>query len=197
MLTTPRNGNYEVHVASFPDGLNKRRVSLDEQGGHPRWQRDGRRLCYSSVGTVMSVAMEVDSSGFEIGVPEAAIEPRLMSLTDGRSNFAVTADGERFLLHRPSLDPPPTTIVEDVGRFMAVGLVGSVYGLTWFGFHRDGLRPNGMRWITAAPVLALAGTFFFLNERSSMQIVQRRRPWPCMDLASWRRCCIQGDDLEN
>ena len=106
-------GNYEVHVASFPGGRDRQRISTDGGGLHPRWQGDGRRLFYyNRTGSfVMSVAMEVDSSGLQIGASEVAIERKIMGLTDSRNHYAVTPDGERLLLRRPSLDPPPTTIV--------------------------------------------------------------------------------------
>ena len=103
-------GKYEVHVASFPGGRDRQRISPGG-GVHPRWQGDGSRLFYDSRSFVMSVAMEVDSSGLQIGVSEVAIEPRIMFLSDSRNHYAVTPDGERLLLRRPSLDPPPTTII--------------------------------------------------------------------------------------
>ena len=111
--SSTETGKPEVYVVSFPEGRNKQRISTDG-GIHPRWKRDGTALFYwgnEIVATVMAVGVGVDSTGLHFRVPEPAIKPRFMGLGDDRNNYAVTSDGERFLLRRPSLDPPPVTII--------------------------------------------------------------------------------------
>ncbi len=107
-------GAFELYVTSLPDGRNKQRISVNG-GLHPIWRGDSRELFFwggmNNVAPVMRVEMKAESSGFRIGVPSPAFEPRIIGLLDGRNNFAVTADGQRFLLRRPSLDPPPVTVI--------------------------------------------------------------------------------------
>jgi hypothetical protein len=38
-------------------------------------------------------------------------QPRLAGLLDGRNNFAVASGSERFLLRRPSPNPPAVTVI--------------------------------------------------------------------------------------
>ena len=59
----------------------------------------------------MKVEIGLGSSGFHSGVPSPVFEPAIVGLFDRRNNYAVTPDGQRFLLRRPSLDPPPVTVI--------------------------------------------------------------------------------------
>ena len=59
---------------------------------------------------------------------------------------------------------------DDVAKFLAVGLCGSIYGLTWFGFQTESPSPNWRRWTTAVPVLALAGSYVLLRMRFSVPL---------------------------
>ena len=47
-----------------------------------------------------------------------------------------------------------------VGDSLALGLCGAVYGLIWFGLEQEGKAPAWRRWMTAVPLLALAGICF-------------------------------------
>ena len=47
--------------------------------------------------------------------------------------------------------------LQDVGENLALGLCGSVYGLTWFGLAPETPDPAWRRWTTAVPVLVLLG----------------------------------------
>ncbi|HXV64836.1 MAG TPA: winged helix-turn-helix domain-containing protein, partial [Vicinamibacteria bacterium] len=56
--SSTETGTYEVFVMGFPDGTNKKRISL-HGGTHPRWRQDGKELFFwggaNRVGTVMRV----------------------------------------------------------------------------------------------------------------------------------------------
>jgi hypothetical protein len=39
------------------------------------------------------------------------LETPLVGLLDSRNHYAASADGQRFLLRRPALDPAPVTLI--------------------------------------------------------------------------------------
>jgi hypothetical protein len=115
-FTSNETGLFEVYVMRAKDGRNQERIS-DNGGIFPIWRADGRELFYwggsDFIGPLMRVAMEPESSGFRASVPVPVFEPRIAGLLDSRNNYAVTSDGERFLLRRPSTDPSPITVIVD------------------------------------------------------------------------------------
>ena len=105
-------GGDSVYVARFPDASDRKRVS--EQGGHPRWRSDGRELFYKSGGgsaPLMAVRVDAGPSGLECGRAVPVFDSTSIGMLDSRHQYAVTDDGNSFLLRRPSLDPPPVTII--------------------------------------------------------------------------------------
>jgi hypothetical protein len=112
--TSNETGNFEVYVMRAKDGRDKERVS-NEGGVHPIWRADGRELFYwggtDFVGPLRRVGMELGPSGFRASAPVPVFAPRIAGLFDSRNNYDVTADGERFLLRRPSVDPSPITVI--------------------------------------------------------------------------------------
>jgi len=91
-------GRDEVYVQSFPTGGGKKQVSFG--GAHsPRWRRDGKELFYySSDGKLMAVPVESGES-FAAGAAVALFEFRAGSSGVAIVPYAVTADGQRFLLN--------------------------------------------------------------------------------------------------
>ena len=73
-------------------------------GSYPRWRRDGRELYFYFDTCLIAAAIRVTGSSLEPGVPQT-----LFRLSDpfGASShapyhpFAVTADGQRFLIAQP------------------------------------------------------------------------------------------------
>jgi len=114
--TSNETGLFEVYVMRARDGRNKQRIS-DNGGLFPVWRADGRELFYwgssDFVGPLMRVALEPDSAGFRTSAPVQLFEPSVVFLLDSRNNYAVTPDGQRFLLRRPSTDPSPITVIVD------------------------------------------------------------------------------------
>jgi Tol biopolymer transport system component len=109
--TSEETGRSEVYVREFPPGTRKWQVS--NQGGLlPHWRRDGRELFYLSPdGTLMAVAVN-PSAKFEFGTPQAlfatGFRPTLLNIW--QNQYAVSADGQRFLLDRRLPENPPSVI---------------------------------------------------------------------------------------
>ena len=106
-------GGGSIYVARFPDASDGRRVS-DGLGGHPRWRSDGRELFYKSGGggaPLMAVRVDAGTEGLEFGRAVPVFDSAVLGMIDSRHQHAVTGDGNSFLLRRPSLDPPPVTII--------------------------------------------------------------------------------------
>jgi Tol biopolymer transport system component len=101
-FTSHETGRYEVYVRDFPEGRHKWQVS--SQGGlQPHWRGDGRELFYLKLdGTLMSVAVNPGPS-FEFGTPQPLFTTGLRFLTLytlWMNQYAVSRDGQRFLLNR-------------------------------------------------------------------------------------------------
>lgn len=88
----------------------KRQLS-NNGGAQPRWRRDGKEL-YDISGDrkVMAVDVVENRSGIEPGIPRILFDTGLYINQAGSSHYAVTADGERFLLAKPLTDAAPTPI---------------------------------------------------------------------------------------
>ena len=107
-------GGDSIYVARFPDASDRRRVSDGQGESHPRWSSDGGELFYKSGGggaPLMAVQVDAAPSGLEFGRPEPVFDSTTLGMLDRRHHFAVTGDGNSFLLRRPSLDPPPVTVI--------------------------------------------------------------------------------------
>jgi Tol biopolymer transport system component len=106
------SGRYEVWVQSFPGGGGKRQVS-NGGGGGPRWQRDGRELFYySGDGKLMSAQVRRGES-FETSSPVPLFEFRAGVVPTRYAPYAVSRDGQRFLINEVvDLEPnAPLTVV--------------------------------------------------------------------------------------
>jgi len=100
--TSNETGRYEVYVRDFPEGRHKWQVS--NQGGlQPHWRRDGRELFYLTLdGTLMSVSVN-PGPDFEFGASQTLFRTGLRFLTlytIWMNQYAVSRDGQRFLLNR-------------------------------------------------------------------------------------------------
>ena len=74
----------------------------------------GGELFYKSGGggaPLMAVRVDAGPSGLEFGRPEPVFDSTTSGMIDSRHHYAVTGNGNSFLLRRPSLDPPPVTII--------------------------------------------------------------------------------------
>jgi Tol biopolymer transport system component len=98
------SGRYEVYVEPFKRRGEKLRLSANG-GGQPRWRGDGRELFYLSAGgQLMAVSVREVAAGLEIGMPTVLVEAanlRAVVLGPDYDDYAVTADGRRFLVKSP------------------------------------------------------------------------------------------------
>ncbi len=96
--TSDESGASEVYVQTFPASGSKWRVSTSG-GSQPKWRRDGRELFYIAADRdLMAVDIKLRPT-FAAGVPKSLFRTRVLSLTEFRNHYAVTADGQRFLIN--------------------------------------------------------------------------------------------------
>lgn len=92
------SGRYEVYVQSFPGGGSKRQVSTGG-GTAPLWRRDGQELFYyASDGKLMAAPVQ-SGENFAASVPTPLLEFRAGNSNAYFAPYAVTGDGQRFLLN--------------------------------------------------------------------------------------------------
>jgi Tol biopolymer transport system component len=102
------SGTWEVYVGSFPTAGVKRVISVGG-GAEPQWRRDGRELFYVAPdGTMMAVDFPPGEDA-GVGRPKPLFRAPLSGdISSYRNRYAVTADGQRFLIDatdRPELPP--------------------------------------------------------------------------------------------
>ncbi len=108
------SGRFEVYVRAFPSANSQ--LTISPAGGmQPEWRRDGRELFYISRDRkLMAVPVTTDGDAFSTGVPRALFEVGLPEPSPPYpSDYAVSADGQRFLLNSVVDQPntPPLTVV--------------------------------------------------------------------------------------
>jgi eukaryotic-like serine/threonine-protein kinase len=103
-------GTWEVYVQGFGQTRGKWQVSKSG-GSQPAWRRDGKELFYvGNDGRLFAVPVTSDKS-FEFGSPQALFQTMLPPvLAPFRAGYAVSADGQRFLLNTLHPNPEPSVI---------------------------------------------------------------------------------------
>jgi Tol biopolymer transport system component len=115
------SGFNEVYVRAFPTGAGKWQISTGG-GGFPRWRRDGLELYYLSAsqnGKLTAVDVKTAGTTFEFGVPRPLFDSNYINLSHATPYhpYAVSPDGQRFLIPRPppnaptQLASPPVIVV--------------------------------------------------------------------------------------
>jgi formylglycine-generating enzyme required for sulfatase activity len=109
-------GRSEIYIRSFPGGANKKQVSTSG-GVFVRWRSDGKELYFLSaanLGKLMVSDIRIAGAGVEASVPRALFDSPYQNFghfdtgannaTDGLwyHTYAVSPDGQRFLIPRPS-----------------------------------------------------------------------------------------------
>jgi hypothetical protein len=88
-----------VYVQTFPPAGGKWQISTNG-GYNPEWRGDGNELFYVSADKkIMAVEVKGEGTTFERGVPKALFDLRIPNFFDIRARFAVTADGQKFLIN--------------------------------------------------------------------------------------------------
>ena len=114
--TSEDTGRDEVYIRDFPSG--RLRWTASTHGGWmPHWRRDGRELFYLTLeGTLMSVAVH-DRGALELGAPEPLFDTGLRPtpIRMLMNQYAVSADGQRFLLNQRIANAPAPALTVVVG----------------------------------------------------------------------------------
>jgi hypothetical protein len=103
----------EIYGAAYPSGSGKKMLSVGG-GAEPAWRRDGMELFYLSAGRqLMSVAI---AGGAELrGDPPAVLFQTALPTQANpgytRNHYAVTADGQHFILNEPVRKSPSSVTV--------------------------------------------------------------------------------------
>jgi dipeptidyl aminopeptidase/acylaminoacyl peptidase len=95
-------GQNEVYVRPFPPPGPVTAISIDG-GSEPVWSRDGTKLFYRHVDSLMIVSVRY-APRFEVGQPAIAIDTPLLPGSGGNASYDVTADGSRYILLRPAAE---------------------------------------------------------------------------------------------
>jgi eukaryotic-like serine/threonine-protein kinase len=104
------SGAQQVYVQSFPTLGGQRQIST-EGGTQPQWRRDGKELFYLAPDRQLMAVTVKAGATFEHDAPRALFQTEL-NVAALRQSYAVSADGQRFLLNT-SLEAgsPPMTVV--------------------------------------------------------------------------------------
>jgi eukaryotic-like serine/threonine-protein kinase len=104
------SGNQQVYVQSFPALGGQRQIST-EGGTQPRWRRDGKELFYLAPDRKMMAVTVKTGATFDADAPRVLFQTEL-NVPALRQSYAVSADGQRFLLNTSAdAGPPPMTVV--------------------------------------------------------------------------------------
>jgi Tol biopolymer transport system component len=96
-----KSGRQEIYMERFPSGSERRQVSKDG-GVFPRWRGDSKELFYNSQSKMYGLEMKETGSAVSFADPIQLFDYGDMPLnhTGPYFNFAVSADGQRFLIPR-------------------------------------------------------------------------------------------------
>jgi WD40-like Beta Propeller Repeat len=101
------SGDWEVYVQPFPEGRSKRLVSTGG-GSQPLWRGDGKELFYVAADDRLVAVPIRGTDTFETGVSQPLFATRIPAvLAPYRTNYAVSPDGQRFLVN--SVTPEATS----------------------------------------------------------------------------------------
>jgi DNA-binding winged helix-turn-helix (wHTH) protein/Tol biopolymer transport system component len=92
------SGVWEVYVQPFPAQGGVRHTISVGGGSEPQWRRDGRELFYLAADHTL-MAVDVTPGGtWRAGRPKALFRTRVPEGAMPRNHYAVTADGQRFVI---------------------------------------------------------------------------------------------------
>jgi eukaryotic-like serine/threonine-protein kinase len=92
------SGVPQIYVETFPSSGGKWQVSTSG-GYHIAWRQDGKELFYVAADRkMMAVDIKGEGANFEAGPPTPLFELRVPNYTGSQAQFAVTPDGQKFLI---------------------------------------------------------------------------------------------------
>ena len=112
--TSNVSGRFEVYVQSFPRPGEKLLVSPNG-GGQPRWRKDGKELFYVAPDNrLMAVPVRLSTKEHaDLGTASTLfVAPLAGEVVPGgnKQQYAVSSDGQRFLMNVATEDRPVTPI---------------------------------------------------------------------------------------
>ena len=109
-FTSNESGRNEVYVQGVPPDTRRLKVSING-GSDARWRGDGAELYFLGPDGSM-MAVDVRSAGpLTAGVPKPLFSTASTGRNLGNSGYAVSGDGQRFLIPRPDTTNAPITVV--------------------------------------------------------------------------------------
>ena len=118
--SSDESGRLEVWLASFPDGGQKRQISVGG-GSEPVWSRDGQRLYFRNGSGVYFVSVDWEHDGSTtppVCVADGAFQT---GATTGLPNYDVAADGRLILVAQSSAVTHPEQLSVTVRWFAEIG----------------------------------------------------------------------------
>ena len=148
------NAGGNIWVRGFPDGSKAVQVS-PKAGFFPRWRGDSRELYYKSAvsfGMIMAAAVTATADSIEISQPRALLDTQYINFghPSNYHTFAVSPDGQRFLIPRPEPDTLVVLDREGTSRDLATDLWGSPK------LSPDGSRVAAIRGVRSVWVIDMA-----------------------------------------
>jgi serine/threonine protein kinase len=107
--TSDKSGSFGVYVQTFPLSGSEWRISTGV-GAQPRWRSDGRELFYIGPDRKLMVVEVKLGPQFQAGVPKPLFDTRVLTVSDFRNHYVVTADGQRFLINSITQERATTPI---------------------------------------------------------------------------------------
>jgi Tol biopolymer transport system component/predicted Ser/Thr protein kinase len=98
------SGRNEIFAQSLAPGGGRWQISTNG-GEEPQWRRDGKELFYVSRDTLTSVDIKVSGNALVASIPHELFKVPTSSRL--RNRYAVTRDGQRFLVVVPEQQGPP------------------------------------------------------------------------------------------
>ena len=102
------SGQDEVYVRPYPGPGAKWKIST-QGGSEPDWTRNGRELVYRNGDKMMAVAIHPGPQ-FDVAEPRLLFEGRFEQIWPPGRSYAVTPDGERFVMIKRNQASPPAQL---------------------------------------------------------------------------------------
>ena len=96
--TSDEAGRPDVYVQDYP-GLATRTLISTRGGADPQWRADGRELFFLATDQKLMAVAVTPGETFEAGIPLPLFQTSVTGLTDVRTHYQPTADGQQFLVN--------------------------------------------------------------------------------------------------
>jgi len=107
--TSDESGRYEIYLVPYPGPGGKWQISSDG-GREPLWNRNGRELFFRNGNKMMAAPIDTQH-GFSAGTPKMLFQGQYVTLANSTPNYDVTADGQKFLMLKSTVQPAQINVV--------------------------------------------------------------------------------------